>query len=124
VRITAQDKIIPRGGTTPKSTKEQSQAQDDEDIWQTLVPQLVHPTKIELVEALSWIGEPLSVSEFYAVLSPSKVPIDYVRYHLKGLHDAEVVMEAPKATLTGPDEQRYIFPGSHSTEKTRQEGRA
>lgn len=78
-------------------------------LWQELVPRLIHPTKLELIEALSWIGEPLSVAELFAVLAPPESPIDYVRYHLKGLCHAGVVIEVPALTTRHPEELRYSF---------------
>lgn len=112
MRISEGGKITPRGAPQQKSKGAKNQSCKDEGsnrIWQELAPRLIHPTKIELIEALSWIGEPLTVTDFFALLAPAESSIDYLRYHLKQLDSAEVVVEVPDQSLSNPDERRYWF---------------
>jgi hypothetical protein len=111
MRISEAGKVTPHPGSTPKPTVSEgrSDGEDLDRIWQELAPRLIHPTQIKLIESLRWIGTPLSVSEFYAVLEPSETSVDYVRYHLNALCRAGVFIEVPNRTTLYSEERRYSF---------------
>lgn len=49
--------------------------------WDALVPRLVHPMRVQVIEALCWIGEPLSVTDLSKVFGErSGVPL--IAYHV------------------------------------------
>lgn len=78
-------------------------------IWEELAPRLIHPLKVELIEALSWIDHPLTVSDFHAVLNPSASPIKLVRYHVRELCRVEVFVESAGDVEIAHEEPRYCF---------------
>src|SRR5689334_4410066 len=52
--------------------------------WETLVPLLVHPVKVEVIEALAWIGLPLSATDLDRILR-GRVGVSLLSYHLRKL---------------------------------------
>ena len=65
--------------------------------WDVLVPQLVHAHKVEIVEALSWIGRPLSATDLTKVLENGHT-VPGLSHHLRTLAKAgglELISERP-----------------------------
>ncbi len=68
---------------------------DNEEFWSSLPEKLSHPVRVPLVEALWWIGEPLSARETVDVLDGDFTMWE-VAHHLRALEELGVV-EAPTA---------------------------
>jgi hypothetical protein len=58
--------------------------------WSTLVPRLVHPTKVIALEAMLWIERPMSATELEKVAAGS-LALNSFSYHLGRLVDAGVL---------------------------------
>jgi hypothetical protein len=56
--------------------------------WMSLVPRVVHPLKVAIVEALLWIDQPLSASDLSKVFD-REFSLGLVSYHLKELRKEE-----------------------------------
>lgn len=56
--------------------------------WCVLVPRLVHPTKVLVIEAMLWLG-PISASELKEVFEGNP-DTSAISYHLNSLADAGV----------------------------------
>ena len=104
-------KVTPwaRPSKNPGNEGENACGVSDRFIWEELAPRLIHPLKVELIEALSWINRPLTVSEFHAVLNPSKSPLTLVQYHVRELCRVEVLVERPSGDGSDHEEPRYSF---------------
>lgn len=106
---------------TPQSTPPSSagsrggvedSAGDEQLIWRSLVPRLVHPARLQIVLALISRGEPMSAEE----LTPS-VPLvegntDLVRYHAKAMTEAgalEVADSRQGQAQPGPQEPAFYL---------------
>jgi hypothetical protein len=78
--------------------------------WEPFLPHSVHPLKVAIVEALLWIGEPLSAVMFGKVFRGAGEGFreGNVRYHLK--HLAEVgVLEPVSAGPGGDPRERFFY---------------
>ena len=82
---------------TPKSTPPsaagsrggaEDPAGDEQLIWRTLVPRLVHPARLQIVEALIDRGEPMSAEELAPLVPMVEGNTDLVRYHAKAMTEA------------------------------------
>jgi len=71
--------------------------------WFRLVPQFVHPVRVAIIEALAWIGEPLSPSELVDVFDQQWV-LSVVSYHVRVLAQAGVLEE-----VRGSRQTFYFF---------------
>ena len=71
--------------------------------WNLLVPWLVHPVKVLIVEALWWIGEPVSPTDLTRMLGSADrdaFTLSLVAYHAKRLSEGGVLAVA-RRTETG-----------------------
>lgn len=62
----------------------------NEAFWSSLPGAVVHPTRVPMLEALWWIGEPLSALQLVDVLD-GRVSMWDARYHLRVLEVLEAV---------------------------------
>jgi hypothetical protein len=67
---------------------------DWEEFWSALPEKVLHPLRVPIIEALWWIGEPLSAIEVVDVLDGALSMWD-AAHHLRVLDALEVVEPAP-----------------------------
>jgi len=74
--------------------------------WEALVALLVHPVKVSIIEAMSWIGEPLSATDLDRLLK-GKVGVSLISYHLRKLVELGVILPVRKETVRGAVQTFY-----------------
>jgi len=77
--------------------------------WVTLVPRLVHPLKVAIIEALLWVDAPMSASELSRVFT-GRFGVNLVSYHVKTLAQVGVLAKAGQRPVRGALETFYFFP--------------
>jgi len=81
--------------------------------WETFLPQLVHPVKVAVVEALLYIGEPLSATRLAKLFSAEGKGFreSDVRYHVRQLVRIGVLEVVPPDPLSekGREEKLVYF---------------
>lgn len=77
-------------------------------IWEWLVPRLVHPDKLAILEALHRLGMPASYPDLAELLSSPDIPPGNVKYHL-GQMETAGVLEIVNGAPSGHPEARYFF---------------
>ena len=80
--------------------------------WESLVPLFIHPVKIEVIEAMHWIGQPLSATELSSILAPRKYKLGVVAYHVTTLAKMGVIEVTHERQVRGARETYYFFPRS------------
>lgn len=87
-------------------------AKDGHYIWTSLVPRLVHPTKLAIVEALVEVGTPQSVDD----LSPKLLEVDRnpgaIRYHARYMVEAGTLELTSTQIKDGEEAPLLYFPSS------------
>jgi DNA-binding transcriptional ArsR family regulator len=78
--------------------------------WDVLVPRVVHPLKVAIIEAIRSIGQPLSASELTKVIDIEEFPLSNVSYHVRRLAEVGVVKAVRKRQVRGSVETFYFFP--------------
>jgi hypothetical protein len=79
--------------------------------WSTLVPRLVHPAKVAIIEALLWVGEPLSPSDLVrAFASQREYYLAIVAYHVRELAELGAIEVVRTRQKRGAQEKFYFFP--------------
>jgi len=78
--------------------------------WAGLVPHFVHPLKVSIIEAMLWIGRPLSAAELTRVFD-SEFDLSLVSYHLSKLGEADVVELVEARAVRGALQRIYFFTG-------------
>lgn len=76
--------------------------------WATLVPRVVHPLQVAVVEAMWWIDRPLSASELELVFD-HEFGLSLISYHLLQLKKAEAVEEVGREQVRGALKRLYFF---------------
>jgi hypothetical protein len=79
--------------------------------WEPFLPHLVHPLKVAIVEALLWIGEPVSAVQCGKVFrgAGEGFPESNVRYHLNHLAEIGVLEPISAGPEGGPREKFFYF---------------
>lgn len=76
--------------------------------WNALVPRVVYPTKVLVIEAIRWIGRPMSASELAHVFGGA-FSLPAISYHMKTLADLGVLTLDRKKRVRGAWEKFYFF---------------
>jgi hypothetical protein len=87
-------------------------AGDEQLIWRTLVPRLVHPARLQIVEALLDQGAPMSALELASMVPHVEGNVDLARYHAKAMTEAgalEVAGSGQGQAQAGPQEPAFYF---------------
>jgi Helix-turn-helix domain len=80
--------------------------------WGALVPLVIHPMRVAIIEALCWIGEPLSASDFKRLFADRDFSTSYISYHVAELGKAGVLVQAGTRQVRGATKKSYFFPPS------------
>jgi hypothetical protein len=79
--------------------------------WAALVPRIVHPARVAIVEALFYIGQPLSATELRDLFDePECYYLSIVSYHLGKLVGYGALAETGSRQVRGATETYYFFP--------------
>lgn len=76
--------------------------------WSELVPKVVHPTKVAIIEAMARERRPLSAHELEPLLG-HEVALTLISYHLTKLAKLGVVEEVGSRQVRGATEHFYFF---------------
>jgi hypothetical protein len=76
--------------------------------WEELVSLVIHPLKIEIIEALLWIGEPLSAAELVEILD-GRYSLSLIVYHAKALENMKAIEIVCARRVRGARESYYFF---------------
>lgn len=77
--------------------------------WAALVPRVMHPMRVTIVEALRWIGQPLSPSELSRIFD-GEFSVSFVSYHVRELAKVGALGKARTRQVRGAQETFYFFP--------------
>lgn len=83
-------------------------AEDERFVWEVLVPRLLYPSRLAMIQALLEHGRPLALSE---LADAAEITIEHARYHCKAMQAAGV-LEVTSVRPRGEEgnEPSYYFP--------------
>lgn len=76
--------------------------------WAALVPLLVHPVKVEIIEALSWVGLPLSATDLDRLLH-GQIGVSLLSYHLRKLVEVGAIERVRQEPVRGAVQSFYAL---------------
>jgi hypothetical protein len=76
--------------------------------WEMLVPHLVHPLKVAIVEAMSWIEEPISARDL-DLLFGEEFGVSLVAYHVRILADYGALEKVGEQAVRGALQTFYVL---------------
>jgi hypothetical protein len=77
--------------------------------WNWLIPAFVHEVKVGIIEAMDWIGQPLSPSELESILGVRNWPLGTIAYHAKTLAALGIIEMKDERAVRGARETFYFF---------------
>jgi hypothetical protein len=75
--------------------------------WDALVPHIVNPTKVALIEALRYMNQPLSANEITRLFDDPQLTLSRISYHLVTLAEEGVLMMLGPSSKT---EKSFFLP--------------
>jgi hypothetical protein len=75
--------------------------------WDRLLVSLLHPTQFQIIEAMHWIGQPISASQLVHVLDRDRHDVSALSYHLRRLGELKVAELVSVRSLRGAKERLY-----------------
>jgi hypothetical protein len=76
--------------------------------WDALIPSTVHPVKVAIIEAMQWIGVPLSPKELDRIFD-EEFGVSLVSYHTRTLADIGVVERVRQQAVRGAVQSFYTL---------------
>ncbi|HET8813889.1 MAG TPA: hypothetical protein VFM51_02915 [Solirubrobacterales bacterium] len=76
--------------------------------WDLLIPRLVHPLKVTIIEALSWIELPLSARELDRMLD-EEFGVSLVSYHMRKLAEVGALEMVEQRPVRGALQTFYVL---------------
>jgi len=115
MEITPIQSVTPRAGVLSRdrlpARPSREAARGDEGFdWESLVPLFVHPVKVAVIEAMLWIGRPLSSAELSTILAGRSHSLGVVAYHVGRLAKLGVIEVTHERQTRGGRETFYFFP--------------
>lgn len=85
--------------------------------WEALVPLLIHPVKVEIIEAMAWVGLPLSATDLDRILR-GQIGVSLLSYHLRKLTEVGALERVRQEQVRGAMQTFYALPAERSAMKT------
>lgn len=80
---------------------------DEQFRWEALVPCVIHPLKVAIIEAMNWVGQPLSATDLTKVIAEPEWGLAHVSYHVQKLVDAGALVKVGQRKVRGSLEKFY-----------------
>jgi DNA-binding transcriptional ArsR family regulator len=77
--------------------------------WSALVPRIVHPAQEAVIEALLWVEQPLSATDFGNLLDDPALSVSRISYHLDALARKGILAMTRQRGSGGAVERRYFL---------------
>ena len=81
--------------------------EDERSVWEALVPVALDQTQVAILEALEWIGRPLSATDLSKAFGDPAIACSHTYYHLTALAKAEAVEVKGSRKVRGSTEWFY-----------------
>lgn len=82
--------------------------------WDTLVPYLIHPVKVAIIEAMEWVDVPLSPRELDRIFD-EEFGVSLVAYHMRTLAEVGVVEKVGQQPVRGALQTFYALSVKEAT---------
>lgn len=76
--------------------------------WDSLVPHMIHPAKVMIIEAMLWIEVPVSPKELDRIFD-EEFGVSLVAYHMRTLADVGVVERVRQQAVRGAVQSFYAL---------------
>jgi hypothetical protein len=87
---------------------------NDHFNWDTLVPYLIHPVKVAIIEAMEWVDVPLAPRDLDRIFD-EEFGVSLVAYHMRTLVDVGVVEKVRQRPVRGALQTFYALSAKEPT---------
>ena len=78
--------------------------------WAVLVPRVVHPIRVAIIEAMRWSGQPLSATDMRRILEGEDFTVSQLSYHFNVLAERKVgVIEIVRRRRVRGSEEKFYY---------------
>jgi DNA-binding transcriptional ArsR family regulator len=77
--------------------------------WAALVPKFVHPHRVAIIEALLYVGRPMSATDLSKSFGAAGNGLSYVAYHVTSLAKIGAIRQVSERQGRGAGEKFYFF---------------
>lgn len=77
--------------------------------WSPEIAAYVHDVKVAIIEALDWIGGPLSATELWLVLGPGHYEYQTVLNHVRSLAKRKCIEQVDVRPARGSEEKYFVL---------------
>lgn len=76
--------------------------------WAALVPQIVHPDKVAIIEAMLYVGLPMAALDLHIVLG-DEGGLSHTSYHVRTLAELGVIRKVSQRQRRGATQKFYVL---------------
>jgi hypothetical protein len=77
--------------------------------WAWLVPRVIHPLRVAIIEALAYMDQPLSATDLQRLFGIEDLQLSLISYHVNQLKNAEVLVKVGQRQVRGAVERFYVL---------------
>jgi hypothetical protein len=107
----APSEITPKGRIPSEPDGRWARGEPFPFSWEALVPHVVHPMKVAIVETLAHVGQPLSASDLRKLFD-EEFELSLISYHVVQLAKLGALVKVRERQVRGALEKSYFFPSS------------
>jgi DNA-binding transcriptional ArsR family regulator len=83
--------------------------EESEFDWCLLVPYLIHPLRVAIIEAIAYVSQPLSATELHRLFGDDELQLALISYHVKQLRKAGALVKVRERQSRGSVEKFYVL---------------
>jgi DNA-binding transcriptional ArsR family regulator len=104
--------IFPTPGSSFADAGTVTMTRDEQEtyLWLSLVPRLIHPVKLVILETLLYMEQELSATQIAALLGPGDYSVGVISYHLKVLAKTGVIELVESKKIRGSEMHLFNLP--------------
>lgn len=83
---------------------------DERFLWESLIPRLLSPVRVAIIEAIRCIGRPLTANDLAMMFFRPDYYLARMDYHLKAMAKHGALEKIESRSVRGAKEHYYFFP--------------
>lgn len=87
--------------------------------WDALVPYVLHPVRVAIIEAMRWIDEPFSAKDLDRMYDRDSPGVPAISYHFRKLRLLRVLDLYREEMIKGTTRKLYFFRGHPPASRSR-----
>ena len=77
--------------------------------WAWLVPRVIHPLRVAIIEAMAYMDQPLSATDLEKLFDVEGLQLSLISYHVNQLKKVEALEKVGERQVRGSVERFYVL---------------